>query len=468
MTLGSGPITLDDAPVVAFERLFHTVSGAEVRVTAHVPVPDGPDFACDYVIRWPDRHHSHGRACGIDGLQALQLAQAKMAVELYGAEPPVYWLEPNDRLGLHLTPLLKTLEDKRDPSWEERVLEAEVITFVESGVGRITLNRPKAIHALNRGMCEAMIDALVTWKDDEAVSSVLIDHSGERGFCAGGDIRMIAESGAGDAVEAKAFFKAEYQLNHLMFDYPKPITAIVDGIVMGGGVGISEPADVRIATERTTYAMPETGIGLFPDVGGGWFLPRLPGQAGVWLALTGARLKAADTVALGIHTHFVESGAVAALKAELLAHPADPKVVADRVAGEVGQAPLAAHREAIDRLFAYDTVEEIFAALEAEGSDWATQQLEVMKTKSPQSLKVSLRQIRTGAKLGSFAENMAMEYALGGRVVQTHDFQEGVRAVIIDKDNAPKWSPERLEDVDFAILDRLFAPAEGGDAWTPL
>lgn len=346
--------------------------------------------------------------------------------------------------------------------------EAEVITRLESGVGRITLNRPKAIHALNRAMCEAMIEALLAWREDEAVSSVLIDHAGERGFCAGGDIRMIAESGATDGVEAKAFFKTEYQLNHLMFEYPKPITAIVDGIVMGGGVGISEPAEVRIATERTTYAMPETGIGLFPDVGGGWFLPRLPGQTGVWLALTGARLKAADTVALGIHTHFVESGAVAALKDDLLANPSDPKSVADRVAGEVGEAPLAAHREAIDRLFAFDTMEEIFAALEAEGTDWALKQLETLKTKSPQSLKVSLRQIREGAKMATFADNMAMEYALGGRVVQTHDFQEGVRAVIIDKDNAPRWEPSTLEGVDFAILDRLFRPLNGDDAWTPL
>ncbi len=183
----------------------------------------------------------------------------------------------------------------------------EILTRIDGSVGRITLNRPKALHALNLAMCQAMTAALLDWRDDPAVTSVLIDHAGERGFCAGGDIRMIAESGAGDAVEAKAFFHAEYRLNHLMFGYPKPVTAIVDGIVMGGGVGISEPAKVRIATERTTYAMPETGIGLFPDVGGGWFLPRLPGESGTWLALTGARLKAADTVALGIHTHFVES-----------------------------------------------------------------------------------------------------------------------------------------------------------------
>ena len=348
------------------------------------------------------------------------------------------------------------------------MIEAEVLTRIDGAVGRITLNRPKAIHALNRAMCETMTEALLAWREDPAVASVLIDHAGERGFCAGGDIRMIAESGAGDASEAKAFFLAEYRLNHLMFEYPKPITAVVDGIVMGGGVGISEPADIRIATERTTYAMPETGIGLFPDVGGGWFLPRLPGQTGVWLALTGARLKAADTVALGIHTHFVAFDATTALKEELLAAPADPKAVADRLSGDAGPSPLAPHREAIDRLFAHDTVEAIFAALEADGSDWALAQLAILRTKSPQSLKVSLRQIRTGATLTSFADNMAMEYALGGRVVRTQDFQEGVRAVIVDKDNTPKWSPNTLEGVSDHLLDELFSPLPENEAWSPL
>lgn len=346
--------------------------------------------------------------------------------------------------------------------------ESEVLTRIESGVGRITLNRPKALHALNRGMCEIMTAALLAWRDDPAVKSVLIDHAGERGFCAGGDIRMIAESGAGDASQAKAFFDVEYKLNALMFVYPKPITAVVDGIVMGGGVGISEPADVRIATERTTYAMPETGIGLFPDVGGGWFLPRLPGETGTWLALTGARLKAADTVALGVHTHFVPAERIEDLKAALLAAPGDPKAVADRFAADPGPAPSEAHREAIDRLFAHDTVEAIFAALEADGSDWASAQLQTLKTKSPQSLKVSLRQLRLGAKMATFADNMAMEYALGGRVVRTHDFQEGVRAVIVDKDGQAKWSPATLEEVTQADLDALFAPLPGDQAWTPI
>ncbi|GLS01789.1 enoyl-CoA hydratase [Brevundimonas denitrificans] len=346
--------------------------------------------------------------------------------------------------------------------------ESEVLTRVESGVGRITLNRPKALHALNRAMCEAMTDALLAWRADDAVHSVLIDHAGERGFCAGGDIRMIAESGAGDASEARAFFKVEYRLNHLMFEYPKPLTAIVDGIVMGGGVGISEPAAVRIATERTTYAMPETGIGLFPDVGGGWFLPRLPGQTGVWLALTGARLKAADTVALGIHSHFVPAGRIEALKAALLAHPDNPQAVAASFAEAAGPAPTTELREAIGRLFAFDTVEDIFAALEADGSEWALAQLATLKTKSPQSLKVTLRQLRLGAAMPSFADNMALEYRLGGRVVRTHDFQEGVRAVVVDKDNTPNWSPADLAGVSEADLDRLFAPLPAGQEWTPL
>ena len=346
--------------------------------------------------------------------------------------------------------------------------EADVITRVENGVGRITLNRPKAIHALNRTMCETMIAALLAWRTDATVQSVLIDHAGERGFCAGGDIRMIADSGAGDGVDARAFFLAEYRLNALMFGYPKPITAIVDGIVMGGGVGISEPAAVRIATERTTYAMPETGIGLYPEVGGGWFLPRLPGQTGVWIGLTGARLKAADTVALGIHTHFTPSEGVEALKADLLAAPGDPAAVAARHAKDAGPAPLAPHRAAIDRLFAFDTVEEIFAALEADGSDWASTQLATLKTKSPTSLKVTLRHIRQGAKTASFSDNMAVEYAISGRIGATHDFQEGVRAVIVDKDNAPRWSPADLAGVQASTLDALFAPLPDNEKWTPL
>ncbi|MEQ7155407.1 enoyl-CoA hydratase/isomerase family protein [Brevundimonas aurifodinae] len=346
--------------------------------------------------------------------------------------------------------------------------ETEILTRIDGRVGRITLNRPRALHALNLAMCEATTHALLAWRDDPAVVSILIDHAGERGFCAGGDIRMIAESGATDGVEARAFFLAEYRLNHLMFTYPKPITAIVDGVVMGGGVGMSEPAAVRIATERTTYAMPETGIGLFPDVGGGWFLPRLPGETGTWLALTGARLKAADTVALGIHSHFVPSETLSDVIDAVIRAPERPDVAAQKEAVEPAPSPIAPHRPAIDRLFAFDTVEAIFEALEADGTEWALAQRAILTTKSPQSLKVTLRQLRAGRKMSDFAEVMAMEYRLGGRVVRTHDFQEGVRAVIVDKDNAPQWSPATLNGVSDADLDALFAPLPVGEEWTPL
>jgi enoyl-CoA hydratase len=346
--------------------------------------------------------------------------------------------------------------------------ESPVLTRVEGRVGRITLNRPKALNALTREMCALMTEALLAWKDDAGVQAVLLDHAGERGFCAGGDIRMIAESGAGDASEAKAFFLTEYRLNHLMFVYPKPIVACMDGIVMGGGVGISAPARIRIATERTLYAMPETGIGLFPDVGGGWFLPRMPGQAGVWLALTGARLKAADCRKLGIATHVIDSARIEAFKAALIDDPDAVFGLPELFGADPGPAPLEQNQAAIDRLFAFDEVEQIYAALQADGSEWALGQLATLRTKSPQAMKVSLRQLRTGAGLTRFEDDMRMEYRLGGRAVRTHDFQEGVRAVILDKDNAPRWSPATPEAVTDAMLDALFAPLPASEEWTPL
>lgn len=346
--------------------------------------------------------------------------------------------------------------------------EPEVLCRVESGVGRITLNRPKALHALTLGMCEAMIDALRAWKADDAVKCVLIDHSGERGFCAGGDIRMLAESGAGDGKAARLFFHTEYRLNHLLFTYPKSVVAIMDGVTMGGGVGLAMPSSVRIATERTTFAMPETGIGLFPDVGGGWFLPRLPGRTGLWLALTGARIKGADCVSLGIATHYMPSGGVEAFKAALLAHP---DTVAGALAGFVedpGHARIAAHRADIDRLFDGDSVETILDRLAVDGGEWAAEQLATLATKSPQTLKVAFRQLAHGAAFTDFADNMVMEYRIGARVVRRHDFLEGVRAVIIDKDNAPRWSPATVQEVEDAVLDDIFAPLPADEEWTPL
>ncbi len=345
---------------------------------------------------------------------------------------------------------------------------SDVLTRIEGCVARITLNRPQALHALTTDMCQAMTDALLAWRQDPAVELVLLDHSGERGFCAGGDIRMLAESGAGDGKAAREFFFIEYRLNHLLFDYPKPVAVIMDGITMGGGVGLAMPARYRVATEKTTFAMPETGIGLFPDVGGGWFLPRMPGHIGQWLALTGARIKAADCELVGVATDFVESAKITDLKAAIVADPAAIETLLTQYEGDAGRPPIAQHQDEIDRVFGLNTLEAILAALEASGSDWAKDQLKVMATKSPQTMKVALRQLQLGGQAKSFAENMAMEYRVGARVVQRHDFLEGVRAVIVEKDHAPRWNPPTPEGVSDTMLDAIFAALPSAEEWTPL
>jgi enoyl-CoA hydratase len=346
--------------------------------------------------------------------------------------------------------------------------EPEVIVRVEGRVGRLTLNRPQALHALTTNMIALLTEALVAWRNDPAVELVLLDHSGERGFCAGGDIRMLAESGAGDGAAAREFFFTEYRLNHLLHSYPKPGVAIMDGVTMGGGVGLSRPCRYRVATERTTFAMPETGIGLFPDVGGGWYLPRMPDHFGLWLALTGARIKAADCELVGVATDYVESKDIADLTAGIVKDPAAVETLLTEFEADAGRPSMAAHQDEIARTFAGDSVEAIVAALRATDSDWAREQLSVLATKSPQTMKVAFRQLRLGGQAKTFAENMAMEYRIGARVVQRHDFLEGVRAVIVEKDNAPRWDPPTLEGVSEAMLDSIFAPLASAEEWTPL
>ena len=346
--------------------------------------------------------------------------------------------------------------------------EPEVLVRVEGGVGRITLNRPQALHALNTNMVPLITEALVTWIDDPSVELVLIDHAGERGFCAGGDIRMLAASGAGDASQARAFFFNEYRLNALLHDYPKTLVAVMDGVTMGGGVGLSRPCRFRVATERTSFAMPETGIGLFPDVGGGWYLPRMSDHVGLWLALTGARIKAADCELTCLATDYVESAQLPALKAAIVAEPHAIETLLTEFEGDAGRPGLAAHQDEIARLFAGDSVEAIVANLTAADTDWSREQLAILATKSPQTLKVCFRQLRLGGAMKTFADNMAMEYRIGARVVQRHDFLEGVRAVIVDKDNAPRWDPPTLEGVTDAMLDAIFASLPSAEEWTPL
>ena len=343
----------------------------------------------------------------------------------------------------------------------------DLITTIDGPVGRIRLNRPKALHALNLAMCEAVLDALEAWRADPAVEVVTIDHAEGRGFCAGGDIRMLAASGAQDGREARAFFHAEYRMNHRLFTYAKPTVAFMDGITMGGGVGLALPCRFRVATENTKFAMPETGIGLFPDVGGGWYLSRLPGRIGQYVALTGHRLDGADCLALGLATHYLPSAALDTAKAGLAQTPQDIVGVLDPLAAAAPEARILNDKAMIDRLFASDVLEEIFAALAADGSDWATATLATLRAKSPQSMKVSLRLLADGAAMPTFEDEMRQEYAVGAHVVQRHDFLEGVRAVIVDKDNAPRWDPATPEAVSDHVIEQIFAPLPEDEAWTP-
>ncbi|MBW8880966.1 MAG: enoyl-CoA hydratase/isomerase family protein, partial [Asticcacaulis sp.] len=253
---------------------------------------------------------------------------------------------------------------------------SDVLTYVENGVGRITLNRPKALHALTIEMCAAMSEALTVWADDPAVKLLMVDHAeGTRGFCAGGDIRMVVESGRADGKAGEHFFAVEYKLNTRIKRFPKPYIAILDGVTMGGGVGIAIHGSHRIATEHTLFAMPETAIGLFPDVGGGWFLPRLNGELGTWLALTGARLKGMDVLAAGIATHFVPSERLPALKQRLLDGEDMDGILAD-LSQPAAPPSYADHLPTIDSAFAHDSIAAIHNALRA-GDEWARSQADI-------------------------------------------------------------------------------------------
>ncbi|WP_448657947.1 enoyl-CoA hydratase/isomerase family protein [Sphingomonas sp. CJ99] len=345
---------------------------------------------------------------------------------------------------------------------------SDVLITRNGAVGRIRLNRPKAIHALTTAMCQAVLDALDEWRDDADVHAVILDHAEGRGFCAGGDIRMLAESGGGDGAAARDFFRIEYRMNHALFAYAKPIVAFMDGITMGGGVGISQPARYRVATENTRLAMPETGIGLFPDVGGGWYLSRLPGRIGQYLAVTGVRIDGAECLGLGLATHYLPATALEDAKALIIADPTGIEAVLADLAAAASQPRILAHREAIDRLFASDRLEEIVAALEADDSDFARDTLATIRTKSPQAMKVSLKLLLDAATMPTFEDEMRQEYAVATRVVQRPDFIEGVRALILDKDNAPVWNPAAIEEMTDHMIDRIFAPLPDDEAWTPV
>ena len=347
------------------------------------------------------------------------------------------------------------------------------ILFERRGAaGIVTLNRPRALNAITHGMIRALRAQLDLWADDAAVTRVVIQAAGERAFCAGGDIRALYDLGqAGRHKEALQFWGDEYRLNAAIKNYRKPYVALIDGIVMGGGVGVSVHGSHRVAGDRFSFAMPEVGIGIFPDVGATWFLPRMPGELGTYCALTGERFGIADGCGAGLATHRIPSARFGALL-DGLAGTVSVDAVLAAFAEPAGEGPILARRAAIDRLFAGNQVEGIVAALEREAAsggadaEWAGKTAATIRTKSPLSLKLALAQVRRGGNW-DFETCMRAEFRIVSRVIQDHDFYEGVRAVIVDKDNKPRWQPSTLAAVSAAEVERHFAPLAGGDLGLP-
>ena len=332
-----------------------------------------------------------------------------------------------------------------------------IVAVRDGGAGRLRLDRPKALHSLNLDMVQAMTAALLDWRDDPDVRIVLIDHADGRGFCAGGDVVGIAQSVTGHDAAARAFFFQEYRLNHLMYTYPKPGVAFMDGVTMGGGVGISCPCRYRVATERTVFAMPETTIGIFPDVGGGRYLSRLRGRLAQYLALTGARLNGAECKALRLATHYLPSDALDEAKRRVAADPFRVEAILDELSIDPPDAPILARLPLIDRCFAADDLDVILASLDEHDPDTAA----AIRAKSPTACAVSLRMLVESPKQPHFVDEMRMEYGLIVRMSRFLDFREGVRALLIDKDGAPAWQPP-------ADIDQFFEPLPDREAWSPL
>lgn len=339
----------------------------------------------------------------------------------------------------------------------------EILFERRGAAGIVILNRPHALNAVTLGMVDALARQLSAWEDDAAVTRVVVTAAGGRAFSAGGDLRALFDAGrAGRYQEAQAYWRTEYALNALIKRYRKPYVALIDGIVMGGGAGISIHGSHRVAGDGFAFAMPEVGIGFIPDVGATWFLPRLPGEFGLYCGLTGERLGPADAVATGIATHRIASARFSDLMEGLCGNvPVDALLGA--FAEPAGEGPLSGSRQLIDRLFTGDTVESILAALEAEatgsgpGADFARLTAASIRLKSPTSLKITLAQLRRGRTL-DFAECMRVEFRIVSRLMRGHDLYEGIRSVIIDKDQAPRWQPSSLAAVGAAEVEQYFAP----------
>ncbi|MEP3277365.1 MAG: enoyl-CoA hydratase/isomerase family protein [Stappiaceae bacterium] len=343
--------------------------------------------------------------------------------------------------------------------------EEDILFDVVGKAGVVTLNRPKALNALTHDMIRRLRSALDTWRDAEEVKSVIVrTHEDAKAFCSGGDIRHACSAGQSDDPRLLEFFADEYRLNSVIKHYPKPYVSLIDGIVMGGGVGISVHGSHRIGGEKLLFSMPEVSIGFFPDVGGTYFLPRLPHKVGIYCAVTGGRMKLEDAVWSGVITHPVPSERFDDVFSALT-QTDDPDTVLNEFTFEPGHAPLADHAHFIEAVFARETVAAIRQGLaEAAGADqdWAKKTLSFLERGSPTSVEIALRQMQRGATL-DFVDCMRLEFRIVSQILKGHDFYEGVRAVLIDRDNAPKWKPDGHDLVTSLAIENHFIAPPGGD-----
>jgi enoyl-CoA hydratase len=334
----------------------------------------------------------------------------------------------------------------------------EVLSRVEDGVGFVTLNRPEAINSLNQGMVDELRALLAGWEKDTAVDAVVLSGAGERGLCAGGDVVAIYHSARADGVAARRFWHDEYLLNGLIGRFGKTYVSLMDGIVMGGGVGVGAHADIRVVTERSKMAMPEVGIGFIPDVGGAYLLSRAPGWLGLHAALTGAPFSGADAIALGFADHFVPHDKLDAFSHAIVADGVERALAAHAI--EPPPSSLVSQRDWIDQCYGGDTVADIVAALRGHDAGPANDAATLIATRSPVALSVTLEAVRRAAKMDTLEDVLTQDYRVSCGSLRSHDLVEGIRAQLVDKDRNPKWSPASLGRVSAADVDAYFAPVD--------
>jgi len=335
---------------------------------------------------------------------------------------------------------------------------AEVLSRIENGVGFVTLNRPKAINSLNQGMVDGLSTVLTAWERDAAVEAVVLSGAGERGLCAGGDVVAIYHSARSDRVDARRFWHDEYLMNAQIGRFPKKYVALMDGIVMGGGVGVGAHANTRIVTDTSKVAMPEVGIGFIPDVGGAYLLARAPGSLGLHAALTGAPFSGADAIALGFADHFVPHDKLDTFRKAIAADGVERAIAAHAV--EPPPSNFAAQRDWIDHCYAGDTILDIVAALRGHDAGAANDAANLIATRSPIALSVTLAAVRRAANLDTLEDVLVQDYRVSSASLRSHDLVEGIRAQLVDKDRNPKWSPASLAQVTVADVDAYFAPVD--------